>query len=45
LNGGTERRLLATSEELRTVLEEEIRVTLPEGAELQAALDRVVHRP
>ena len=41
VNGDTERRLLRSTEELRTTLEETFRVTLPEGPELQAALERV----
>lgn len=40
--GGTDRRLLATPGEVRTALEETFRVTLPEGAELQAALERLL---
>jgi N-hydroxyarylamine O-acetyltransferase len=41
VNGGTERRLLTTTGELRRALEDTFRVTLPEGPELEAALERV----
>lgn len=44
VNGGTERRLLTSMGELRGVLEETFRVTLPEGPDLQAALERVITR-
>jgi N-hydroxyarylamine O-acetyltransferase len=40
VNGGTERRLLTSADELRAALEETFRVTLPEGLELHAALER-----
>lgn len=42
VNGGTERRLLTSTGELRGALEEIFRVTLPEGPELHAALERVI---
>jgi N-hydroxyarylamine O-acetyltransferase len=42
VNGGTERRLLTSTGELRGALEETFRVALPEGPELQAALERVI---
>jgi N-hydroxyarylamine O-acetyltransferase len=41
VTGGTERHLLRSTEEVRTALEETFRVTLPEGPELEAALERV----
>ena len=41
MNGGTDRRLLTSASELRESLEVTFRVTLPEGPELQAALERV----
>lgn len=44
VHGGTERRLLTSTGELRAALEETFRVTLPEGPELQAALERVIMR-
>ena len=44
VNGGTERRLLTSTGELRGALEETFRVTLPEGPELQAALEGVITR-
>ena len=44
LNGPTERRLLTTAAALRAALEEPFRVTLPEGAELDAALERLIAR-
>jgi len=44
VNGGTERRLLTSTGELRAALEETFRVTLPSGPELQAALERVITR-
>jgi len=44
VNGGTERRLLTSTGELRGALEEIFRVTLPEGPELHAALERVITR-
>jgi N-hydroxyarylamine O-acetyltransferase len=42
LAGPTARRLLTSTEEVRRVLEETFRVALPEGPELQAALERVI---
>jgi N-hydroxyarylamine O-acetyltransferase len=42
VNGGTERRLLTSADELRATLEKTFRVTLPEGPELQAALEKVI---
>jgi N-hydroxyarylamine O-acetyltransferase len=42
--GETERRLLTSTGELRRALEDTFRVTLPEGPELQAALERVITR-
>jgi N-hydroxyarylamine O-acetyltransferase len=42
VNDGTERRLLTSTEELRTALEETFRVNLPESPELQPALERVL---
>jgi len=44
MNGGTERRLLTSTGELRAALEDTFRLTLPEGPELEAALERVVCR-
>jgi N-hydroxyarylamine O-acetyltransferase len=41
VNGGTERRLLTGAEELRASLKELFHVALPEGPELDAALQRV----
>ena len=41
VNGGTERRLLISAGELREALEKTFRVTLPEGPELDVALQRV----
>jgi N-hydroxyarylamine O-acetyltransferase len=43
-DGRTERRTLAAAEELRDVLTAAFRITLPEGAELDAALARVAAR-
>ena len=43
-NGTTERRLLTTVAELRSTLEEVIRVTLPDAPELTAALERLTAR-
>ena len=42
MNGGTERRLLTSTGELRAALEDTFRVILPEGPELEAALERVI---
>ena len=42
MDGGTERRLLTSTGELRAALEETFRVALPEGSEVQAALERVL---
>jgi N-hydroxyarylamine O-acetyltransferase len=44
VHGGTDRRLLTSADELRAALEETFRVTLPEGPELQAALEGVITR-
>jgi N-hydroxyarylamine O-acetyltransferase len=44
VDGGTERRLLTSADELRTALAETFRVTLPDGPELAAALERVITR-
>ena len=41
-DGRTERRLLTSTGELRAALEETFRVTLPDGPELEAALERVM---
>jgi N-hydroxyarylamine O-acetyltransferase len=41
VNGGTERSVLTSADDLRAALVETFRVTLPEGPELQAALERV----
>jgi N-hydroxyarylamine O-acetyltransferase len=45
VNGATERRLLTSTDDLRTTLEATFRLTLPEGPELQAALEHVVPTP
>jgi N-hydroxyarylamine O-acetyltransferase len=42
VNGGTERRLLTSTGELRAALEDMFQVALPAGPELEAALQRVV---
>jgi N-hydroxyarylamine O-acetyltransferase len=44
VNGNTDRRLLTSTGELRSTLEETFRVTLPHGPELQAALAREIAR-
>jgi N-hydroxyarylamine O-acetyltransferase len=41
VNGHTEHRVLTSTVELRAALEHEFRVRLPEGPELEAALERV----
>jgi N-hydroxyarylamine O-acetyltransferase len=41
VNGGTERRLLASSEEVRAALEQIFHLTLPGSPELETALQRV----
>jgi N-hydroxyarylamine O-acetyltransferase len=41
VNGDTRRRLLASADEVRAALETTFRVTLPQGPELDAALERV----
>lgn len=40
-NGATERRTITSAAELRTTLESTFRITLPEGPELAAALQRI----
>lgn len=42
LNGPTERRILTSIKALRTTLETDFRLTLPEGPELDQALQRVI---
>ena len=42
MNGNTERRVLATTTELRTALEGTFRLTLPEEPELDEALGRLI---
>jgi N-hydroxyarylamine O-acetyltransferase len=42
LNGNTERRVLATANELRAALEGTFRLTLPEAPELDEALGRLI---
>jgi N-hydroxyarylamine O-acetyltransferase len=44
MDGTTERRTLTSSDAIRAALEDTFRVTLPEGPELQAALERVITR-
>ncbi len=44
LDGSTERRLLASADELRTVLESTFCLTLPDAPELSAALESVISR-
>jgi N-hydroxyarylamine O-acetyltransferase len=41
VNGGTERRLLTSSEEVRATLERMFHLTLPESPELETALQRM----
>jgi N-hydroxyarylamine O-acetyltransferase len=43
-NGETERRLLTSAAALRAVLEGEFRLALPDGPELDAALERLIAR-
>ena len=44
VNGQTERRVLSSAAALRAALEDAFRLTLPEGPELDAALERLVAR-
>jgi N-hydroxyarylamine O-acetyltransferase len=44
MDGATERRTLTSCDVLRVALEDTFRLTLPEGPELQAALERVITR-
>jgi N-hydroxyarylamine O-acetyltransferase len=44
MTGGTERRLLTRTEELRAALDETFGVTLPDRPDVRAALERVVTR-
>ena len=43
-NGGTEHRLLTTADELRGALESTFGLTLPDGPELNEALERIITR-
>jgi N-hydroxyarylamine O-acetyltransferase len=45
LGGGTEKRTLTSAAELRHALENEFRLTLPDGPELDATLERLTGRP
>jgi N-hydroxyarylamine O-acetyltransferase len=44
MNGGTERRLLKSTEELRAALEDTFRLSVPDGPEVWTALERVIPR-
>ena len=44
VNGQTERRVLASAAGLRAVLEDAFRLTLPDGPDLDAALERLIAR-
>ena len=44
VNGDTERRVLTSAADLRAALEDAFRVTLPDGPELDAALERLIAR-
>jgi len=45
VNGATERRVVTTTDDLRATLEGTFRLTLPDGPELQAALQRAIPTP
>jgi N-hydroxyarylamine O-acetyltransferase len=45
LNGPTERRTITSVQDMRAVLEDVFRLTLPAGAELDAGLERIATQP